>query len=138
MSAVERNTRPGRTDLKWFGPILAVLFVIVGLIAMFRFDAPGVAKVVWAVGVPFVVAYFAVPALRIPIYVGYMTLVFPLGWLVSHVVLAVLFFLIVTPTALVLRIVRYDPLKRRWERQATSYWTDHRTGGDVSRYLRQF
>jgi Saxitoxin biosynthesis operon protein SxtJ len=138
VSVIERKPRPSRGDLRAFGPILAVWVAAVGAVALFRYDAPRVAAVLWIVGAPFPLLYFAVPALRIPMYQGYMRLFFPLGWLVSHAVLAVLFYGIVTPVALLLRLLGRDPLKRRWDRSAASYWTEHRTGGDASRYLRQF
>lgn len=138
MSVIELKSRPSRSDLRWFGPILLVWVALVGAIAYFRFDAPRVATILWIVGAPFPLLYFAVPAFRIPMYLGWMRALFPIGWLVSHLVLAMLFYAVVTPIALILRLARHDPLKRRWNRSATSYWTEHRTGGDASRYLRQF
>ena len=138
MAILELASRPSRRDLAWFGPILLVVFAMFGAMAWFRFDAPRVAVALWAFGAVVGLLYFAIPALRIPLYLAWMRLVFPLGWTISHVVLAVLFFLVVTPIALVMRIVRHDPLKRRWDRSASSYWTDHRTGEEISRYLRQY
>jgi hypothetical protein len=138
MAVLEIKNRPSRRDLAWFGPILLAAVAIFGGVAWFRFDAPRAAVWIWAIGGAISGLYFAVPALRIPVYLGWMRLFFPIGWMISHLVLAVLFFLVVTPTAMVLRLVRYDPLKRRWDRSATTYWTDHRTGEETSRYLRQF
>lgn len=138
MSVVERKARPSRNDLRWFGPILLVWVALVGAIAYFRFDAPRVAAVLWIAGAPFPLLYGMVPALRVPMYLGWMRLFFPLGWLVSHLVLAVLFYLVVTPVAVIVRLFRHDPLHRRWDPSVRSYWTEHRTGEDVSRYLRQF
>jgi hypothetical protein len=137
MAMIERNNRPSRRDLLWFRPILLLFVGVVGAVATWRFDAPGVGAVLWAVGAPFVLVYFAVPPARIPIYRLYMAVFFPVGWTISHVVLLVLFFGIVTPTAFVMRLLRYDPMKRRADPDAASYWTDHRTGGGTSRYLKQ-
>ncbi len=137
MSLIELKSRPSATDLRWFGPILLVFVAMIGTIAYFRFDAPRVAVTLWSVGAVVPALYFAVPALRIPIYQLWMTVFFPVGWTVSHVVLLVLFYGIVTPTALIMRLVRYDPMKRRWDPKAASYWTEHRTGGETSRYLKQ-
>ena len=138
MSVLELKGQPSRSDLRWFGPILVVWVAMMGAIAYFRFDAPRVAMILWIAGGVFPLLYFAVPPLRIPLYLGWMRVFFPVGWTISHVVLLVLFYGIVTPTALVMRLVRYDPMKRRWDRAAKSYWTEHRTGGETSRYLRQY
>lgn len=134
---IERNNRPSRRDLVWFGPILLAFVGIVGAIATWRFDAPGVGRTIWATLLPFVLVYFALPPTRIPIYRLYMAVFFPVGWTISHLVLLVLFFAVVTPTALLMRLFRYDPMKRRKDPDADSYWTDHRTGGGTSRYLKQ-
>jgi hypothetical protein len=71
-------------------------------------------------------------------YLGWMRLFFPLGWTISHAVLLVLYFVVVTPIGLVMRVIRYDPMARRLDPDAPSYWVEHRTGGDSARYLRQF
>lgn len=134
---IERNHRPSRRDLLWFGPILLAFVGIAGAIATWRFGAPGVGRAIAGIGLPLVLVYFALPPTRIPIYRLYMAVFFPVGWTISHLVLLVLFFAIVTPTALLMRLFRYDPMKRRAEPERDSYWTDHRTGGGTSRYLKQ-
>ena len=137
MAVIELKHRPSRSDLHWFGPIFVAFVALIGTLATYRFDAPRVGIAVWTIGAVLGALYFAIPALRIPFYQTWMRLFFPLGWTISHLVLAVLFFGIVTPTALIMRLVRYDPMKRKWDREAPSYWTEHRTGDDTSRYLKQ-
>ncbi|MBZ0267117.1 hypothetical protein K8I85_03095 [bacterium] len=137
MAMIERAGRPSPRDLRWFGPILLFFVGVLGSMAMWRFDAPRVGVALWALGAPFVVLYFALPPTRIPIYRAYMALFFPVGWTISQAVLLVLFFGIVTPTALLMRLFRYDPMKRRADPEAGSYWIDQRTGGETSRYLKQ-
>ena len=53
------------------------------------------------------------PAPVRPLYAGWMVLVFPLGWAISHVLLALLFFGLFTPLALILKLGGRDPLRRR-------------------------
>jgi len=72
-----------------------------------------------------------------PIYRGWMMAVFPISWLVSKVLLAVVFFVVFTPVALVFRLVGRDALHLRRRAQA-SYWTDRPQVDDAGRYLRQF
>lgn len=138
MSVIEINRRPSRRDLFWFGFILPVFFAIVGTVARGKLGAPGAGNGLWMAGGILTAAYWLVPPLRIAVYLAWMHVFFPLGWLVSHTVLAVLFFGIVTPMAVVMRLIGRDPMRRRREPGAATYWTEHRTGGDPSRYLRQF
>jgi len=48
-----------------------------------------------------------------PVYVACMVLVFPLGWLVLNVCLAVVYFGMITPLACWFRLIGRDPLERR-------------------------
>src|SRR5262249_42933686 len=47
-----------------------------------------------------------------PVYVAWMVLAFPIGWTVSQVVLAILFYGLFTPIGLVFRLIGRDPLQR--------------------------
>jgi Saxitoxin biosynthesis operon protein SxtJ len=74
-------------------------------------------------------------AIRV-VYVGAMALAFPIGWTVSRLAMAVLFFLIVTPVALLFRACGRDPLRIR-QRPASSYWQESAATSEVGDYFRQ-
>lgn len=80
------------------------------------------------------------PGLLRPLFVGWMILVFPLGWVVSRLVLAVVFFGLFTPLALVFRLAGRDALGLRWgSRRATiSFWNPRPARSDPRAYFRQF
>jgi hypothetical protein len=71
-------------------------------------------------------------------YIGWMYLAFPIGWTVSHVLLAVTYYLVLTPIGLIMRAVGRDPMRRRLDPEAKSYWIEHRPDRDPSRYFRQY
>jgi hypothetical protein len=73
-----------------------------------------------------------------PLFVGWMVVAFPVGWLVSTLVLLVLFYGLVTPVALFFRLVGRDALDRRLAPGQNSYWEEKPAAGEPSRYLRQF
>ena len=50
------------------------------------------------------------------------------GWVVSRAIMTVLFFAVFTPVGLFLRLIRKDLLRRRWDREADSYWKPRKTG----------
>jgi hypothetical protein len=72
-----------------------------------------------------------------PVYVGWMVLAFPIGWIVSRVVLAALFYLLFVPLGLAFRLAGRDPLQRR-RRSVETYWAEKPTVRDVRRYFQQF
>ena len=78
------------------------------------------------------------PALVRPVYVAATVLTFPLGWLMSRLLLAVLYYGVFTPLGLLLRLLGRDALRLRPCPQQASYWAEKPAPPDVSRYFRQF
>ena len=63
---------------------------------------------------------------------------FPIGWVVSHLILAVIYYGVFTAVALVFRLVRRDALQRRLEPSAPTYWQPKGQADDLRRYFRQY
>ena len=78
------------------------------------------------------------PALMRLIFVAWMAVAYPIGWTISHLVFLVIFFLVIAPIGLVMRLLSGDPLVRRFNSSAPTYWVAHNPGGNTARYLRQF
>ena len=55
-------------------------------------------------------------------YVGWMDASWPMGWVFSHVLLGVTYYLVITPIGLILRLLGKDPMRRRFDREAKTYW----------------
>ena len=72
------------------------------------------------------------------IFVGWMVLAFPIGWLVSQLMLAVLFYLVLTPVAVLFRWRGRDLLGRKPAPGRLSFWLPKRTPEDVRSYLKQY
>ncbi len=73
-----------------------------------------------------------------PVFVVWMVLAFPIGWLVSRVVLAVVFFGLFTPLALVFRLTGRDVLGLRRSKDATTYWQTKPMPTNPRSYFQQF
>ena len=78
------------------------------------------------------------PSLLRPIYVGWLVAAFPIGWTVSHVSLAAVYYLILTPLGLVSRALGRDRLSLRPKAGETTNWSPLGEPPDVRRYFRQF
>jgi hypothetical protein len=76
------------------------------------------------------------PALIRPIFVGLILLTFPIGWVVSHLLLGLIFYGVVTPIGLILRISGHDPLQLK-KPSGNSVWKTSVGKTDAIRYLRQ-
>jgi hypothetical protein len=63
---------------------------------------------------------------------------FPIGWVVSHVMLALIYYGVMTPIGLVMRLLGRDPLKRKLDRSADTYWEPREPIANSKRYFQQF
>jgi hypothetical protein len=70
------------------------------------------------------------------IYTGWMMAAFPIGWVVSRLMLAVMFYGVVTPVAWVFRLMRRDGLHLR-RGQVGSYWSAKAGAAAAEEYFRQ-
>jgi TRAP-type C4-dicarboxylate transport system permease small subunit len=138
MALIQINKNPSSRDLNWFGILFAAFFGLVGWLAWRRFGSERAALVLWGIGVVLPVIYYAIPGLRRPIYLAWMYLAFPIGLVVSYVVLALVYFAVFAPVGLIMRLVRHDPLQRAFDSARKTYWVEHRTGGPKSRYFSQY
>jgi hypothetical protein len=73
-----------------------------------------------------------------PIFIAWMVAVFPLAWLVSHVVLGLVYFGLIAPLGLLLRLSGRDALDLRPPSAQDGYWKEKPAAKDPSQYLRQY
>jgi len=138
MALIKIDRNPPAAHLKSFGIMLVLFVALIGALSWWRNGTSDGAVRIWAIGGALAAAYWAVPALRRPVYVGWMYAAFPIGWTVSHLLIATIYYLVVTPIALAARATGYDPLRLRFDRSAPTYWVRHTGGRDPRRYFRQF
>ncbi len=138
MALLQINRHPATRELRWFGLLLATFVVVAGGLLNWRFENPGAARLFWAVGAGLIGLYTAVPRMRRRIYVAWLYAAYPIGWTTLHVALATVYYLVLFPIGLALRLTRGDPLDRAPDRSAVSYWTPRQPVSDAQRYFRQF
>ena len=76
------------------------------------------------------------PALIRPVFVGAMIVTFPIGWVVSHLLLGAVFYCLFAPLGLLFRLIGRDALDLR-RRSAESYWQPKPAAKDLRSYFRQ-
>jgi hypothetical protein len=148
MALIEINWKPDRRQLRWFGGACAVIcgalggwLAATGHLFGFALSAGAAQTTAWvlfSVAAAAAVLCAAAPAALRPLFVTLTVLTLPIGWVVSHVVLAVVFYGVITPFALVFRLIGRDPLGRRIDPDAETYWVPRKPVKDPRRYFRQF
>jgi hypothetical protein len=138
VALIHVNNDPSRRQLQQFGFVWMGFLLLFAALAWWRLDAPDVARwlVVASVVVP--VVGWLWPAFMKAVYVGLSYAAFPIGFVVSHVVMAVVYYLVVTPIGLVMRVLGHDPMHRRFDPETPTYWIERQPVRDPKRYYRQF
>jgi hypothetical protein len=134
MPLVALNWSPDTRVLRQFGWIACAVGVLGGSFVW----SGWIATVAMALGVFSGAASLVRPAANRPLFVALSAMTYPIGLVVSLVVLAVLFYLVVTPVGLLLRLSGTDPLSRRSEPRSTTYWSEARPARPKSDYFRQY
>jgi hypothetical protein len=73
-----------------------------------------------------------------PLFLALTILTWPVGWVVSHLVLLVLFYGVFTPVGLLFWVIGRDSLERRFRPECGSYWQPKAMPADPARYLKSF
>jgi hypothetical protein len=72
------------------------------------------------------------------VYIGASLIAFPLGWVVSHVLLGLLYWGLITPLAWIMRMRHRDRLRIKRPFDSGTYWVTRPSSDEPSRYLQQF
>ena len=136
MSLLRLNRDPSRRQLLVFAGAWFVFLGLAALLAGTRSHREAAELLaVLAVLIP-VAGLLWLPGLK-ALYLGLSYLTYPIGVAVSSVVLTLLYYLVLTPIGLLVRICGHDALHRGFDRKATSYWQKRRPSADSSSYFRQ-
>lgn len=139
MSLIEINSQPSRKDLRNFATIALVATALVALVLhLLKGLSLQWSAIIFAVGLSiFLISLISTRLTRI-IYVGLIVATLPIGYVVSFTVLAAFYFLLLTPLALIFRLVGRDTLGRKFDPDADSYWVRRQPPQSLDRYFRQF
>ena len=110
-----------------FGLVFAAVFVLIAGWPLFYGDAPRW----WAAGVAAIVAVTAVakPVLLAPLNRQWIKLGLLLGRIVSPIALGILFYGVITPIGILMRLTGKDPLRLKLDAGADSYWLPRKPPG---------
>lgn len=135
---IPRHLAPAQSSSnRSFGFVFTVFFAIIGLLPLLH----GHAVRLWSLGFS---ALFLLLALLIPASLAPLNRLWTrFGALLHHIVspiaLGILFFLIVTPIGLIMRVFGKDPLRIRLDHAAKTYWIERiPPGPDADSLKNQF
>jgi len=138
MGMIEVKKHFTERELLWFGPLMALFVGIIGAIAIRRYDTPSFAYGLWVLTALLIMLYYLIPSMRKPTYMAWIYAVMPIGWLVSHVLLTAIYYLLLTPVGLLMKLCQYDPMNREFNRDSQTYWIRRNTQRPKVNYFKQY
>lgn len=134
----EITALPTDRKLREFAAIAAALCAAVAVMYGAQGRGYGLAAIYGGIAMTIGVLGVVRPQWLAPIFIGWMILAFPVAWIVSTLLLAAVFYGLVTPLALVFRLMGRDALDRKLRQDQDSYWQARPAAENPRRYLRQY
>lgn len=148
MSMIQVNWKPDVGELRKFGYISLAAFTLIGVWLLLRHSIFGIALseetartaayACWGIAALSLAGSVAAPAALRPLYVGLTAISLPIGFVVSHALMAAVFYGMLTPIGLVFRLMGRDALQRQFDRSASTYWQPRVVVQDRAQYFKQY
>ena len=116
----------------WLPAFAALVGIWLGRVSG-RWD---VVRAAWAVTAAIAAGGLVWPPFVRPVFLGLVLATFPIGWVVSHALLALIHLLVFTPIGLARRALGHDPLDLRRPTGRASMWRESTATQPPDRYTR--
>ena len=132
-----KNIKSGNSDIRKFGITIGLFLIVIA--GFLYWKGRGSVEVFLIAGSALIVLGLLLPIILKPVYWLWMVLSVILGWIMTRVILSLLFFVVITPIGLIGRMFGNRFLDLQWDRSKDSYW-NYRDNKEQSPddYERQF
>ena len=117
-----------------FGLVFFFVFLIVGLWPLMREESPKIWLLI--ISIFFMVLGIMNSKLLTPLNKVWFKIGIFLGNLVAPIIMGIIFFLVVTPIGLIMKIIGKDLLQKKYDKKKKSYWI--KRDGSFNTMKRQF
>jgi hypothetical protein len=131
-----KNIRSEKTDMRNFGITVGIIFMIIaGFLFWKEIES---FQILLMVGIVLSLLGFAIPVILKPIYWVWMIFATILGWVMTRVILSLMFYLIFTPIGLISRLFGKQFIELKWDSSKDSYWNYRPVKSKKISYEKQF
>ena len=115
-----KNIKSERRDLRNFGFIIGIIFLIIGGFLFWK--EKEVFQIFIAISIIFILTAFNLQSVLKPVYWIWMIFGIILSWFMTLIILSLLFYVVVTSIGLTLRLFGKQLLELQWDKSKESYW----------------
>ena len=124
-------------EIKKFSIVFSIILIIIASIQLIMGN--DLSNYFYGVGLLFLIIGFTLPILMKPIFILFLYFGFVMNWIITRVLLSLLFYFLFTPIGLISRLVGKRYLDTKFDKNQETYWLDASLGQQEKRsYEDQF
>ena len=132
-----KNIKGDKSDWKKFGITMSIILTIIGIFLLWGKN--NYFEYSFFLAAVFFISGLIMPSALKPVYKAWMALSVVMGFIMTRVIMVIIFYLIVTPLALISSMAGENFLDMKIDKNAKSYWIVRKKTQNVkSDYERQF
>ena len=132
-----KNIKTGKKDLRSFGVTFGIIFLIIAGFLYYK-EKDSFQLFIYLAG-SFSCLGIILPIMLKPFYMVWMIFAVILGWFMTRVIISLLYYIIITPIGLLLRIIGKDLLDLKEKKNKKSYWNIRNSEDEQNQnYEKQF
>ena len=115
-----KNIKSEKSDLRKFGIIIGVILLVIAGFLFWKEKESF--QILLTFGVTLCILGIVIPFILKPIYWVWMIFATILGWIMTRVILSLLFYLIFTPIGFIGKLFGKQFIELKWKQSKDSYW----------------
>ncbi len=132
-----KNIRSQKSDLQKFGITMGLILLAIAGFLFFKEKESS--RILFILGFAFLIVGFKIPFVLKPIYWIWMILSTILGWIMTRLILCLVYYIILTPIGLIKRLCGKKFLELNFDYSKESYWNIKEVETfDNKKYEKQF
>ena len=131
-----KNIKSEKSDLRKFGITIGVILLVIAGFLFWKEKESF--QILLTFGVTLCILGIVIPFILKPIYWVWMIFATILGWIMTRVILSLLFYIIVTPIGLIPRLFGKQFLELKWNKIDSTYWNYRSKKLNRESYEKQF
>ena len=131
-----KNIKTTKQDIKSFGITIGVILFVVAFFLYYHGNNSY--QIISVIAGVFILCGLIIPKILMPFYMIWMTFAVILGWIMTRIILSVIFYIIITPISLITKLFGEDFLDLE-HKDKESYWNYRDIANELSQdYEKQY
>ena len=114
------NIKSEKSDFRKFGITIGIILLMIAVFLFWKEKESS--QIFLTVGIVLFAFGIAIPVVLKPIYWIWMIFATILGWIMTRVILSLLFYIIFTPIGLISRLFGKQFIELKWDKTNSTYW----------------